>query len=238
MIPLNKLYEYPTSTRALYNGERMYDVGKDRLPSVTTILAATQSQEKQASLAAWRARVGMNEAARITDQSSNRGTTVHTIIEGYLTGQNHLDLTPLGEQSHPMAQKIIDNCIKDRITEIWGIEPTLFHSGMKYAGATDLICIHDGVPTVCDWKQKNKFIHSFQKHYIHDYGLQISAYSLAFQDMFGEIIHKGVNAMVTPKLEYMEFTWEGEEFKKLKYEWMKKVEQYYEMKEKNQLDKS
>jgi hypothetical protein len=37
MIPLNKLYEYPTSTRALYNGERMYDVGKDKLPSVTTI---------------------------------------------------------------------------------------------------------------------------------------------------------------------------------------------------------
>jgi hypothetical protein len=36
----------------------MYDVGKDKLPSVTTILAATQSQEKQASLAAWRARVG------------------------------------------------------------------------------------------------------------------------------------------------------------------------------------
>jgi hypothetical protein len=31
---------------------------EDKLPSVTTILAATQSQEKQASLAAWRARVG------------------------------------------------------------------------------------------------------------------------------------------------------------------------------------
>jgi hypothetical protein len=70
MIPLNKLYEYPTSTRALYNGERMYDVGKDKLPSVTTILAATQSQEKQASLAAWRARVGTDEATRITDQAA------------------------------------------------------------------------------------------------------------------------------------------------------------------------
>ncbi len=84
MIPLNKLYEYPTSTRALYNGERMYDVGKDKLPSVTTILAATQSQEKQASLAAWRARVGTNEAARITDQAATRGTSMHTILEGYI----------------------------------------------------------------------------------------------------------------------------------------------------------
>jgi len=238
MIPLNKLYEYPTSTRALYNGERMYDVGKDRLPSVTTILAATQSQEKQASLAAWRARVGMNEAARITDQSSNRGTIIHHYIESWLINKPHKDLTEVGVLAEKMAQEIWTKGIETRTTELWGIEPTLFHSGMKYAGATDLICIHDGVPTVCDWKQKNKFIHSFQKHYIHDYGLQISAYSLAFQDMFGEIIHKGVNAMVTPKLEYMEFTWEGEEFKKLKYEWMKRVEQYYEMKEKNQLDKS
>jgi hypothetical protein len=233
MIPLNKLYEYPTSTRALYNGERMYDVGtQERYPSVTTILSATQSKEKQASLAAWRARVGTNEAARITDQSSNRGTTIHTIIEGYLTGQNHLDLTPLGEQSHPMAQKIIDNCIKDRITEIWGIEPTLFHSGMKYAGATDLICIHDGVPTICDWKQSNK---AKRREWIKDYLEQIAAYSLAFQDMFGETIHKGVNAICTPNLYYQEFIWEGQEFKQAKYDWMKRVEQYYNMKNKGLL---
>jgi hypothetical protein len=45
MIPLNKLYEYPTSTRALYNGERMYDVGEEKLPSVTTILAATVTRK-------------------------------------------------------------------------------------------------------------------------------------------------------------------------------------------------
>jgi hypothetical protein len=35
---------------------------EEKLPSVTTILAATQSEEKQASLAAWRARVGTDEA--------------------------------------------------------------------------------------------------------------------------------------------------------------------------------
>ena len=52
MIKLNKLYEYPTSTRALYNGERLYDIGENKLPSVTTILSATQSEEKRASLAA------------------------------------------------------------------------------------------------------------------------------------------------------------------------------------------
>ena len=48
----NKKYDYPTSTRALINGKRHYDVGtEEKLPSVTTILSATQSEEKKQSLA-------------------------------------------------------------------------------------------------------------------------------------------------------------------------------------------
>ena len=44
----NKKFEYPTSTRALINGKRHYDVGThEKLPSVTTILQATQSEEKR-----------------------------------------------------------------------------------------------------------------------------------------------------------------------------------------------
>lgn len=232
-MKLNELYNYPTSTRSLINGKRHYDVGSDqRYPSVTTILAATQSEEKKASLAKWAARVGKEEAEKIKNNSATRGTIVHHYIESWLINKPHKDLTEVGILAEKMARQIWTKGIETRTTELWGIEPTVFHQGMGYAGATDLIAIHDGVPTVCDHKQKNKFIHSFQKHYIYDYGLQIAAYALAFQDMFGENIHKGVNFMVTPKLEYMEFTWEGEEFKKLKYEWMKKVEQYY-----NQIDK-
>ena len=37
----NKKFEYPTSTRALINGKRHYDVGvHEKLPSVTTILTS------------------------------------------------------------------------------------------------------------------------------------------------------------------------------------------------------
>jgi len=235
-MKLHKLYDYPTSSRALYSGERMYDVGSERLPSVTTILSATQPPEKQAALAAWKARVGEEQATRTRDQSANRGTAVHTIIEGYLKNENHLDLTDLGQQAHPMAQKIINNCIKDRVTEILGIEPTLFHAGMRYAGATDLICIHEGVPTICDWKQSNR--PKRREWLLDSYLLQIAAYSLAFQDMFGDIIHKGINAVCTPDLYYQEFVWEGEEFKQAKYEWMRRVEQYYNQKEKGLIDKT
>ena len=58
----NKLYEYPKSVRSLIKDERHYEVGSEKLPSVTTILAATQSDEKRASLAKWKDKVGNVEA--------------------------------------------------------------------------------------------------------------------------------------------------------------------------------
>ena len=46
----NKLYNYPPSTRSTTDGLRIYEIGEEKLPSVTTILQATQSQEKIDSL--------------------------------------------------------------------------------------------------------------------------------------------------------------------------------------------
>jgi hypothetical protein len=107
-MKLNSLYQYPTSTRALYNGERMYDVGSEsKLPSVTTILAATQPEEKKASLAAWAARVGQNEATRIKDQAASRGTVMHHVLEGWLLDKPHVDLTDVGQQAEKMAYQIL-----------------------------------------------------------------------------------------------------------------------------------
>ena len=44
----NKKFIYPTSTRALINGKRHYDVGvHEKLPSVTTILSATPEKVRK-----------------------------------------------------------------------------------------------------------------------------------------------------------------------------------------------
>jgi hypothetical protein len=48
----NKQFEYPKSMRSLINDERHYEVGTEKLPSVTTILEQLQqSDEKRESLA-------------------------------------------------------------------------------------------------------------------------------------------------------------------------------------------
>ena len=117
----NKLYEYPKSMRSLINDARHYDIGEEKLPSVTTILAATQSEEKKASLAAWKAKVGANEAEHVKNVAANRGTAMHTILESHILGQGVLDLTDLGQEAHRMANTVIDQGLKD-LEEIWGSE--------------------------------------------------------------------------------------------------------------------
>ena len=54
MIKWNKQFEYPKSIRSLINNERHYDIGETKLPSVTTILQATQTEEKKAILENWK----------------------------------------------------------------------------------------------------------------------------------------------------------------------------------------
>ena len=73
-------YRYPKSLRETIDGKRHYVYGKEKLPSVTTILSATQSPEKTASLSAWRQRVGEAEATRIVDTAGARGTAMHKIL--------------------------------------------------------------------------------------------------------------------------------------------------------------
>jgi genome maintenance exonuclease 1 len=222
----NKKFIYPTSSRSLINEERHYDIDAEKLPSVTTILQATQPEEKRAALATWKARVGEVEANRTRDQAAERGTSMHRILEGYMLGQYHLDLTDLGQNAHTMAQQIIDKGLKDRLTEFFGLEVTLYYPGL-YAGATDVVGIYDGQESIVDFKQSNK---TKRREWLEDYKLQLAAYALAHNEVYGTNIQKGVNLICTRDNYYQEFVFEGEEFRQAKFEWLKRVDQYYAQK--------
>ena len=66
-------YIYPKTVSEAIEGKRHYDTGKEKLPSVTTILSATQDPEKAQSLKAWRDRVGEASATRIVDEAKLPG---------------------------------------------------------------------------------------------------------------------------------------------------------------------
>ena len=86
----NKQFEYPKSIRSLIKDERHYEIGSSKLPSVTTILSATQSDEKRESLAKWKAKVGEAEAERVKNTAATRGTAMHSYLEYHLNGQGLL----------------------------------------------------------------------------------------------------------------------------------------------------
>ena len=217
-------FDYPTTTRAMIEGKRVYSINDEKLPSVTTILNATETEEKKATLEAWKQRVGAEQADRIRDQAANRGSVLHRIVEGYIKDEKHLDLTELGEVAHKMADILTESAIDGRLTEVWGVEPYLAYRGL-YAGQTDLIGIHDGKITVCDHKNANK---PKRKEWLYDsYRIQLALYALASEDMFGEHIPRGINFIVTKDLRYQEFSWEGQEFRQAKYDALKRVDQYY-----------
>ena len=61
---------YPGTHRETIEGKRHYVIGEEKLPSVTTILAATQSEEKRKKLAEWRAREGAKKADQIKQRAA------------------------------------------------------------------------------------------------------------------------------------------------------------------------
>ena len=218
----NKLYHYPPSTRSTTDGIRTYDVGKEKLPSVTTILKATQSDEKRQKLAQWQARVGKVEADRIRDTAASRGTNMHLHLEKFILGQGHLDLTEEGKTAKSMAQTVIDKGLCD-LQEIWGSEVTLWYPGL-YAGATDLVGTYDYEDSIIDFKQSTK---PKQRAWIDDYMMQLAAYAMAHNQVYGTEITQGVILMCTPDNYFQKFQVKGKEFISYQHKFLEKVDLYY-----------
>jgi len=224
----NKLYEYPKSMRSLINDERHYEVGSEKLPSVTTILAATQSDEKRASLAKWKDKVGNVEADKIKNTAASRGTAMHTYLEHHINGGGLLDLSSEGREAESMAKTIIDKGLGD-LHEIWGSEVVLHYPGL-YAGATDLCGVYQGRDSIIDFKQSNK---PKKDEWIEDYKLQLAAYATAHDCIYNTKIEQGVILMCTPDNFFQRFIVNGSQFREYKWKWLDKVDHYYWLK-KNQ----
>ena len=218
----NRLYHYPPSTRSTTDGIRTYNVGKEKLPSATSILKATQSDEKRASLARWQARVGVDEATRIRDQAASRGTNMHLQLEKFISGQGHLDLTEEGKVAKSMADTVIEKGLCD-LQEIWGSEVTLWYPGL-YAGATDLVGTFDYEDSIIDFKQSTK---PKRKEWIEDYLLQLAAYAMAHNQVYGTEITQGVILMCTPDNYFQKFQVKGQEFISYQHKFLEKVDLYY-----------
>ena len=225
-MKLNTKFNYPKSIRAYYNGQRLYDIGNEKLPSVTTILSATESEEKKASLERWKNRVGRKEADLISRQSLSRGSAMHDFLEKFILNQLNLDLLVDNSLEKQMADQIIENGLRNDLSEVYGVEATLYYPG-KYAGAADLLGVYMGKETILDFKTGNK---PRRDEWNDEYYLQLGAYSLAHDKVYGTNIKQGVILLCTKDLMFQRFIVDSERLKDCQKRFLKKVEQYYSMK--------
>ena len=214
-------YNYVKGRQIEDHGSRIYDVNGYRLPSVTTILGATKNTD---FLKKWKAKVGEENAERIKNVSSARGTSMHKFLESYVTGVGYDDLTELGCQARPMADKIMEIGLAP-VSEYYGSEVTLHYPGL-YAGQTDLVCSHNDLETVVDFKQSNR---PKKKEWIEDYYLQIAAYAMAHDYVYGSKIEQGVIMVCTPDLYYQEFKVIGAELRRFKHAFLKRLDMYHDL---------
>ena len=219
----NKKFTYPRSTRSLINGSRHYSLDGSNLPSVTTILKVTQSEEDKAAIEAWKQRVGHKEANRIKNEASSRGSSMHAYLEQYLLGKFNLDLLDEEERSKKMANEIIDNGLKDKLSEVWGAEATVYFPG-KYAGTADCIGVFKGKPTIIDFKTAKKIK---KKDWIEDYFLQGAAYANAHNVMYQTEIESIAILMVDRDLLFKEFLIKNKEFESYTNKWKQRIISYY-----------
>ena len=212
----NKKFKYPESTKSIQKSF------KAKLPSVSTILKETMSDEKKLAIQKWMERVGNEEAEKIKKDASSRGDKMHIYIDNFLSKRKMLQLED--DKPYKMAQTIIENGIKGHLKEIWSTEAVLYFPE-KYVGITDLVGKMDNdLETVIDFKQSNT---PKQEKYCEDYFLQLGAYSLAHNTVYNSRITQGVILLCTVDYLFQEFIIEGNQLIEFQNKFLERVEQFY-----------
>lgn len=225
MILLEK-YDYNELQRVTENKKRKYQLPDgSAVPSVTTILDATKSQEQREALANWKKRVGEQQAQQISTEAANVGTLMHKNLELYIESQQRkVGSNVIHQKAYNMSNVIIAEGLRN-VSEIYGTEVSLYYEGL-YAGTTDCVGLWKGNLAILDFKQTNK---PKKKEWIKDYYCQLAAYAQAHNEMFGTDIKTGVVLMCSRDLDYQEFVIEGQEFENAVEEWNTRVAQYYNL---------
>lgn len=148
----------------------------ERYPSITTVLSILSEK----SIAEWRARVGEEEANKISYRASTRGTAVHEIIEKYINneGDYRKGYMPNVVDNFLAIKKILDT----RIGKVYAQEVPLYSDHLKVAGRVDCVAEFDGRLSIIDFKTSKRFK---SKHHVTSYFMQEAFYAIAWEEQTG-----------------------------------------------------
>jgi len=169
---------YDKLNRVTTDSGRVYtDPDNNPYPSVTTVLSILSEE----GIAAWRARVGAEEANRISSKASKRGTAVHSLLEKYIA--NELIMDSCNVMPH-IAQTFYDvkPVIDQSLTKVYAQEAPLYSTHLGLAGTVDCVGVWNGKNSVIDWKTSMKLK---PKKWISNYFMQCAAYAIMWEERTG-----------------------------------------------------
>jgi genome maintenance exonuclease 1 len=176
------IYEYEDFAQSTTNedGSRVYvNASGVAYPSATTVLSVLSRD----GIAKWRARVGAEEADKISKKASTRGTKIHSLTETYLKNEN------LEEAYTSTKASLLDlemfkkfKPVLDSIGDIHCQELALYSDHLRMAGRVDCIAEYNGMPAVIDFKTSSK---PKKKEHISSYFMQTTAYAIMYEERTG-----------------------------------------------------
>ena len=176
------LYDYEDFAQSTTNedGSRVYvNASGVAYPSATTVLSVLSRD----GIAKWRARVGAEEADKISKQASTRGTKIHTLTETYLKNEDLKEAytsTNASLLDLEMFKKFLP--ILDSISNIHCQELALYSDHLRMAGRVDCIAEYNGQRAVIDFKTSGKLK---KKEHISSYFMQTAAYAIMYEERTG-----------------------------------------------------
>jgi len=178
---IHELVDLPELTAVQTDRGRLYNTPSgEAYPSITTVLDARS--EKKKLIMEWRARVGEQEANRVSTQASRRGTSIHTMMEKYIVDENPIK----NEMPSNIAMfNSIRSKVDKYLSHVYAMEAPLYSDKLKIAGRCDLIGKWAGTDCIIDFKTSKRLK---EEAYIDNYLLQATAYSLMFEELTGREI--------------------------------------------------
>lgn len=152
-------------------------------PSITTVLSILSKDD----IKEWRKKVGEDQANRISQQASTRGTAVHTLAENYLN--NEKDWSKGAMPSNLFSFNQLKSILDERLNNVWFQEEFLYSDRLECAGQVDCIAEFDGQLSIVDFKTSRK---PKKQEWITNYFIQASFYAAAFFEQTGVPIKQGV----------------------------------------------
>ena len=179
MLFTHKPVELPSLTRETIDGVRYYSApdSDGELVKLVSITSVTSHWGKE-GIMKWRARVGEEEANRVSKRATTRGTDMHLLTEHYLQNE------PLPKAKVPISQ-ILFNTAKpalDKIDNIILQEQAMYSLRLGIAGTPDCIGDYNGELSVIDFKTSKS---PKPLKWVQGYFVQASAYACMLYELTG-----------------------------------------------------